>query len=486
MQAEIPDELIDLLERLSEGDLDESGRVQLADMLRKKPELRTVVTEHFLMARALSQLERTETDFAEKTATHVAKIAGESEFGFAKKVAGKIVRRRVAKAFAAAAAIALVAVPVTLLLRQPNQPEVVKDEPVKPEQSATPPPPVEPVEKLEVATLVRMNSEQGVVSSSRPVTEGEKLEELTGLIRLDFKNGAVIAVEAPAELTVVSAMEINLKTGKLNGWCPDTAHGFKVTTDSADLKDLGTSFGITATQDGKAQFMVLDGEVEVQKGKETMRLIQGDAVKASIQDNLSNTPFDPSGFKNTWPLAQGIYATKGAVVPADPDVPDKVSLMESDDHVLVIPERRAVPFVLPLRVDIVDTGTLPGSIPDVEHLLQPTPGKHFSSFLIRFDPVGTFKPNVFKTFEGEVTFDRAVMAIITKKDTLKASDSVFAMGKWTSIYRGIELDQEDAAGNKISDSVTLTPDRRTVKVSFYAGASTDDIRVVLEDQKKDW
>ncbi|RYD42471.1 MAG: hypothetical protein EOP83_32710, partial [Verrucomicrobiaceae bacterium] len=105
MQAEIPDELIDLLERLSEGDLDEIGRGQLADMLRAKPELRTVVKEHFLMSRALSQLERDESHFAGKTAAHVAKIATESEFGFAKKVTGKIVRRRITKAFAAAAVV---------------------------------------------------------------------------------------------------------------------------------------------------------------------------------------------------------------------------------------------------------------------------------------------------------------------------------------------------------------------------------------------
>ena len=453
MQAEIPDELIDLLERLSEGDLDESGRGQLADMLREKPELRSVVKEHLLMSRALSQLERTESGFAEKTAAHVAKIATESEFGIAKKVTGKIIRQRVAKTLAAAAVITLAAVPAFLLL-QPEKPVV--------------------------AILVRMDSEQGVVSA-RSVKAGEKLEETSGLIRLDFNNGAVMAIEAPAKLTVVSAMEIALKTGRLNGWCPETAHGFKVTTASADLTDLGTSFGVTATQDGKAQFMVLDGEVEVQKGDEKMRLTQGDAVKASTQDKLSNTQFDPSGFKNTWPLAQGIFATKGAVVPADPDVPEKVALMESDDHVLVIPERRAVPFVQPLRVDIVDTGTLPGTIPVAEHVIRPKPGKHLSSFLIRYDPVGTFPDDFFKKFEGEVTFDRPVMAIATKKNTLEGTDPVFAMGKWESVFRGIELLQK----NEIPDSVTLSADRRTVKVSFYAGASTDEIRVILEDRKQD-
>jgi hypothetical protein len=476
MQDEIPDELIDLLERLSEGTLDQSGRDQLANLLREKPELRVMVKEHFIVSRALSELERTETGFAEKTAAHVAKIAAESEFGFAKKVAGRIVRQRITKALAAAAVITLAAVPAFLLLRQPQQPALVTTPgPESPQQVTTP-----QVEMPQVATMVRLDSEKGV-SPSRPVKAGEELAETSGLIRLDFKNGAVIAIEAPAEFTVVSAMEVNLKTGKLNGWCPDTAKHFKVTTASADLTDLGTSFGVTATHDGKAEFMVLDGEVEVQKGSEKMSLKQGDAVKTSTQEKLSSAEFDPSEFKNTWPLAQGIFATKGAVVPADPDIPEKVALMESDDHVLVIPERRAVPFTRPLRVNIVDSGTLPEDLPDKLYTIMPAPGKHLSSFLIRYDPVGTFPKSYFKAFEGQVTFDRPVMAIATQRTTLEATDEIFAMGKWESVYRGIELQQD----NKIPDSVTLSPDRCTVKVTFYAGASTDEIRVILEDRAKD-
>jgi hypothetical protein len=39
--------------------------------------------------------------------------------------------------------------------------------------------------------------------------------------------------------------------------------------------------------------------------------------------------------------------------------------------------------------------------------------------------------------------------------------------------------------NNPPDSVALSTDRRTEKVVFYAGASTDEIRVILEDQQKD-
>lgn len=447
MQAEIPDELIDLLERLAEGDLDEPGRVRLVALLRSRPDLRPLVTEQFAISRGLSLLERESPDFAARTAAHVAKVAQEGELTFARKVTGRIVRRRVIQALAAAAVIALAALP---FLRT--------------------------AAGARVGELVRMDAENRITATT-PVHAGDKLDEATGLMRLTLDNGAVVAIEAPARLTVVSAMEIVLDAGRLNAWCPESAHGFKVRTASAELTDLGTSFGVTAGNDGKTEFLVLDGSVEVNRGKEKLRLGQGDAVEASRKDSFKAVAFDASDFKNTWPIAQGILSTKGAVVPADPDIPEKVALMESDDHVLVIPERRAVPFKLPLTVDIVDFGTLPDTIPDQIHVIAPKPGMHLSSFLIRYDPVGTFPDDHFIRFEGEVTFDRPVLAIMTERATLEASDGTFATGKWESKYRGIELKQI----NNPPDSVTLSGDRRTVKVVFYAGASTDDIRVILED-----
>lgn len=445
MQAEIPDELIDLLERLSEGEIDEDGRARLATLLREHPERCQMVKEQLALSRALSQLHREDPDFAARTAAHVAKVAGEGDFDFARKVTRRVSRRRFVTVLAAAAVLALAALVI-----------------------------FRPAAGPQVGIVKRTDPASGQVTKS-PLHAGQSFNESSGLIRLDFHNGAVVAIEAPAKLTVVSAMEISLDSGRLNAWCPDTAHGFKVRTKSAELTDLGTSFGVTAAADGKAGFMVLDGSVEVMKGGETRRLDQGDAVEATRKEQLKSIAFDPSGFKNTWPLAQGILATKGAVVPADPDIPEKVARMESDEHVLVIPERRSVPFLRPLAVNVVKPGTFPGTLPKKVHVLEPAAGKRLSSFLIRYDPVGTFPEDHFIRFEGEVTFDRPVMAIITQPEQLEASDEVLAMGSWESVFRGIELQQI----NNPPDSVTLSEDRRTVKVVFYAGASTDEIRVIL-------
>ena len=101
-------------------------------------------------------------------------------------------------------------------------------------------------------------------------------------------------------------------------------------------------------------------------------------------------------------------------------------------------------------------------------------------FLIRYNPKWT---TGFRRFDGEVTFDRPVMAICCQGKYLDATDAAFANGAYTDVseraraFRGIDLDQPD----KFPEVVTLSEDRRTVKILFNAGVSSDDIRVILEE-----
>lgn len=447
MEAEPSPEFVDLLELYLEGNLDDAGEERLAEMIRQDPSLRAVLQSHLDVSSAMGRIAGDDDHFVKTTAEHVSKISNEGEFDFARRVKNRLIRRRISKITAIAAVLTLAALPLVLWKRKPHA--------------------------QEVATLVRVSSEGA--TSAVPVFAGHTVEESTGLVRLDFKNGAVTAIEAPLKVKVVSGTEIILESGRLNGWCPDSAHGFRVLTSTAALTDLGTSFGVSV-ENGKSEFVVLDGMVEVQKAGESVRLIQGGALEAG-DDAMKTVTFDASGFRNTWPLSNGILATQGAVIPADPDVPEKLRMMEDNDNVLVIPERRNIPFVLPIKAQLTGPGTLPGTFDGRTHQLSPQAGKRLSSFLIRYNPVGiTTEENFFK-FEGEVTFDRPVLAIVGSRESLEQTDIAFALGDWSSQYRGIELNQR----LNPPDSVTLSEDRRNVKVTFYAGASTDEVRVILED-----
>ena len=151
--------------------------------------------------------------------------------------------------------------------------------------------------------------------------------------------------------------------------------------------------------------------------------------------------------------------------------------MEDNENVLVIPEKRNLPFDRPIHAEILEPGTLPGSITGDIREVPAVSGKRLSSFLVRYNPVGKTREDDFVKFEVEVTFDRPVHAIACQRQALAQTDRDFATGTWNSEFRGIELWQ---IANP-PDSVTLSADRRTVKVVFYAGISTDEIRVIVED-----
>jgi len=446
MDTELDGEFSELLELLLEGNLDEPGQERLSALLASHPAYVAEIRRHLDVSSALALVGGKHDDFVRATSAHVLKVANEGKFEFVRKVKSRIRRQKMTKGLAIAAAVALAALFLSQARKSPA---------------------------AEVATLVRMvDGTHG--GTPVPVQAGSVFEEKTGLIRLDFKNGAVAAIEAPLKLTVVSGMEIVLESGRLNAWCPEPAHGFKVRTASALLTDLGTSFGISASPDGKSEFVVLDGLVEVEKGTDKRQLAKGDAVQAGKVDPLRAVEFSPSAFKNSWSFSNGIVSTRGAVIPANPDVPEKLSMMEDDDNVLVIPERRNILFARPIRAEITGPGKLSGNILTK---ISPEPKKRLSSFLIRYDPVGTLTEEHFLKFEGEVTFDRPVLAIATSRESLEQTDVAFALGEWKSQFRGLETSQRANP----PDSVTLSEDRKTVKVTFYAGASTDEVRVILED-----
>jgi ferric-dicitrate binding protein FerR (iron transport regulator) len=106
-------------------------------------------------------------------------------------------------------------------------------------------------------------------SSNLPTTTGSRLGQGTlrladGLATLRFDSGASITLEAPAELTLVDAMRCILSEGTVVGDIPDSAHGFLITTPSAEVIDHGTRFSVVVDGETKeTQTRVHDGLVEV-------------------------------------------------------------------------------------------------------------------------------------------------------------------------------------------------------------------------------
>jgi len=131
-----------------------------------------------------------------------------------------------------------------------------------------------------VATLIEARDCKWA-GSDLPTAQGARLGVGTlalveGMATLQFESGASVTLEAPSTLEVLSKMRCRLVEGSLVADVPEPAHGFTVDTDSMEVVDLGTRFGVTASTFGNSQVLVFDGEVEVNRsGQETKRLTTG-------------------------------------------------------------------------------------------------------------------------------------------------------------------------------------------------------------------
>lgn len=443
-------EFTTLCAKYLDGSLTHDESARLVALLEARPALIAELRAQLLVSGALARLKPEQSDevFLHSVLPHLQSVAGEGEDAFPRRVRKTIRFARWRRA--ALVAAALVALLATISWFRPK-----------------------------AAAVATIFEDEG----SRPVFTGETLDFGTGVARLEFANGAVVAVEAPAALSIRSADVVLLDHGRLNAWCPETAHGFRVVTRSATLTDLGTSFGVSAARDGSADFMVLDGKVEVSKGGETRLIGKGAALRAKKGRNLRDVAFEPSAFKRTWPVASGIHSTRGEVVPAPPGTPETLASYEHDHHILVIPERRDFRPRQATQVNIVRPGGYEGlkllEIAD----FTPPPGVRVRSYLIRYNPVGVLKRENHKLIEGSVTFDRPVLAVIAASRLLHLSDPVFSkapmppMSAVDTNLRGLEHSPLLIR----SDRVELSQDRRTLKVTFIAGESIDEIRAVTRD-----
>ncbi|MEM9345619.1 MAG: FecR domain-containing protein [Planctomycetota bacterium] len=113
-----------------------------------------------------------------------------------------------------------------------------------------------------------LTAESNAVWDRRPGIDlyaGQKLTLTQGFAEITTKRGAVAILEAPTTVEFVdSPNAIRLHAGKLVGLCEtDSSKGFLVRTPHTDITDLGTCFGVDASDPSVTEVHVFDGLVAV-------------------------------------------------------------------------------------------------------------------------------------------------------------------------------------------------------------------------------
>lgn len=162
------------------------------------------------------------------------------------------------------------------------------------------------VAALPIAEVVKQNSAQWE-GSEESVSIGEMLVPgrvnlAEGMIELEFGNGVSAVAEAPIEMELVSENRIHLIQGKLVCNVPEAAKGFTVSSDIANVVDLGTEFGVAVDRNG-VKVQVIEGKVSLQpqpvSGQpSTEELLKKGAARkvASLSGAVTKIEFDKSAF----------------------------------------------------------------------------------------------------------------------------------------------------------------------------------------------
>lgn len=306
-----------------------------------------------------------------------------------------------------------------------------------------------------------------------------------GLVRLDFVNGATVAVEGPAKIEVVDETRVVLLGGVITATIPESAIGFVVDTGTARVVDLGTAFGVSVGDDGTTDVCVFEGEVTVRRigsaAGQPALVREGEAVRASESSpTVDSADYEVTAFENAWPVNSGVLQTTGSIRFVSPGPDFHPGNYEDNEHIVVFPECHAVTPDESIRVDMVDPGEYVKSRYREKRVLPS--GRRVASYLLQFDafPTGPF-PNRKRSVRGQITFAKPIVGVITETRLLKESEAIF--GNPDVEYPTPRAVEPRPEGDERPgfDSVILAADQRTLILDLnVAPHKLDQLRVLVE------
>jgi hypothetical protein len=166
----------------------------------------------------------------------------------------------------------------------------------------------------------------------------------------------------------------------------------------------------------------------------------------------------------------GAVVLTGQVVQIAPPPDARLGALENDTTGHLFRERTGFVLTSPLDVDFNTPGTFappasaPGAIPV---------GTRADSYYLITDAVGN-DPAVFRAYSGTMTFDTDVLGLMGFTSTLASGN--LAVGAPGTLYTGLEtgVQLED-----LSDSATISNNRRTVSFAFGQTTAADNIRIIV-------
>lgn len=318
-----------------------------------------------------------------------------------------------------------------------------------------------------VATVQNARKVQELSAGDR-LRSGQVVKLVDGRVKINFQSGARLAIQAPAELKLLGPNSAQLQHGVATVRVPGEIKGFVLVTPHQRVTDLGTSFGVDVDTRGDTAISVFEGEIELEDHR---RLLRGQTVALTAADETAREiPYAIDQFLNTWQVSFGVEQLVGDVRVASPTERRSPGLVKDSDSLLLFPEREDAL----LKQGYVVDGTEPGTYhrPFRKRTVKLKKNVRVDSFLLQYNPGHADDVSMSQDFQGELHFDRPIVALIMQKELLDSSDAVLALP--TTDFRNIFR-----RGINDVDVVALSPDRRVLRVALNVKNGVDQIRVLV-------
>jgi hypothetical protein len=96
-----------------------------------------------------------------------------------------------------------------------------------------------------------------------PLITGQRLELATGTAEITFADGSTLRLAAPSTLAIVAPSRALLQQGSMWARVGPAAESLVIDTPRAQIRDLGTSFGLNVATDGASEIHVFSGRVQL-------------------------------------------------------------------------------------------------------------------------------------------------------------------------------------------------------------------------------
>ncbi|NWK57599.1 FecR domain-containing protein [Verrucomicrobiaceae bacterium N1E253] len=151
--------------------------------------------------------------------------------------------------------------------------------------------------------LCTVTTSDGEMRPNGQLLPGDSIQIEQGLVKFLFPSGVEALIEGPSDLKLIAKTELSMQRGAAWFRVPEAGHGFTVTTDRAQIIDLGTEFGLRFDGDEKLQVHVNQGKVRVEPALQAMEQIelkQNQAMAFNIYGQGESIKAEPSLFRRTF------------------------------------------------------------------------------------------------------------------------------------------------------------------------------------------